>query len=681
MIPASCRRPWCAIAIVAVRMLMLATVESFAPLIQQQPAFLNRRSARPFTLPPQQQQPNFFLNMAMINNSDIRIGDDDDDDFDDIPADWTEDDIVKELQEMDETAAAIIVGDDDDDSAIEDEDVDVVSKLASEIDLLNMDVDDLELDIDDDEDDIEIDEDDDLIEETSYDYDDNDDNDSLLVANAAAGGIAEWDEEEDGGDYELQDDPDDPNYTKQKELVEAAIEASKQRAAESIEDIVVTPEQMEQLPFYEQIQERFKTINTLTPEDIEGVTTDLDDAVANAPDLLQDEPYPRHEPGEINLLENYGLTDDDLEELDDVYKDVAERVQQPQWNKLTELQEAGAYDNLSNDTIDELNACAKHMLFGKKRNGTAAYDIMKWLKYDLSFNVSNLMLAAVKHNPTAPVLFAHWYPQLVHCERYQQARDRNYEFNMDDVQQADLEELKTYYAGFGYEEIPTKAPAETGIINVEELDEEETKMAAFENWIIDVYNPECDRKDLDDEDITDEDNIFSDEYITPQHPDRPLSQELEDEVEDWLEEREGLPAAVAEAVCQLTDYELVHDEEFQKEFRGHLIIACSGSMEDLDTAEMITARFRKEFGKQLWVETRVISLATDEDNVFEIWLESFNIDLLHSKHRAMGITRNWDGPAEVDAKQLEYLVDKVGYLISDDSRYSYFLESEYAEYA
>merc|ERR1712100_509172 len=114
------------------------------------------------------------------------------------------------------------------------------------------------------------------------------------------------------------------------------------------------------------------------------------------------------------------------------------------------------------------------------------------------------MLSAIRHNPNAPVLFQHWYPQLVTYERYQHARDRNYDFTWDDVENADIAELERYYAGFGYSEIPRRAPSETGIISLEDLDEEEIKMAAFENWMKEVYNPEWDRKDFDDDGFQDE---------------------------------------------------------------------------------------------------------------------------------------------------------------------------------
>lgn len=127
------------------------------------------------------------------------------------------------------------------------------------------------------------------------------------------------------------------------------------------------------------------------------------------------------------------------------------------------------------------------------------------------------------------------------------------------------------------------------------------------------------------------------------------------------------------------DYEVENDPEFEREFRGHLVIACTGMDSDLEVAEKITLRFQKEFGKKVFVETRVMALAREEDSVFEIWLESYEVDLLHSKRRATSDAEGWKGPATVDDVQLNHLVDKVGFLISDKARYSYRWEFDFAD--
>ena len=93
--------------------------------------------------------------------------------------------------------------------------------------------------------------------------------------------------------------------------------------------------------------------------------------------------------------------------------------------------------------------------------------------------------------------------------------------------------------------------------------------------------------------------------------------------------------------------------------------------EDLEIAEKITARMGERFGKKIYVETRVMAHAREEDCVFEVWLESYEIDLLHSKKRATSNPDGWKGPAECDDKQIEHLLDEVEFLISDDARYNY----------
>jgi hypothetical protein len=233
-------------------------------------------------------------------------------------------------------------------------------------------------------------------------------------------------------------------------------------------------------------------------------------------------------------------------------------------------------------------------------------------------------------------------------------------------------------------------PAETGVISLEYMDEEEIKMAAFENWMKEVYNPEWDRKDFDDDEMRDEDNVFSEFYVPPQHPDLPTFEDALDDLNDWHDEighDDDEHVKENPEIKEYRDmmgekfvYNVKHDEEFQKEFRGHLVVACTGDDTDLEIAEKITNRFEKEFGKQVYVETRVEALARQEDNVFEVWLESYEIDLLHSKKRATSNSKGWTGPANCDDKQIDFLVSRVRFLISDDARYSYRMDLDLEAY-
>ncbi len=514
--------------------------------------------------------------------------------------------------------------------------------------------------------------------------------------------LEEWDAiAGDGQDYPLEDEPSDPNYQKQKELLEESTKATDQwRSDEQFDELdyimnKMTPEEaeeMEQTPFQRQVEEKVKGM-LLTTQDVldylGGDENNLERQVAEVSDLMDDDPYPRFDAdGVPNFLEkDIGVTDDDMEALDNAWKTLRKAQQREPWDKVTFKDMNTDWGAMPNQTLEEMEACLEEL-------GGSAYNVTRWLLYDLDFNVSNLFLAAVKHNPQAPILFQHWYPQLVTYQRYQNVRDRNFDFSWEDVEQADITELERYYAGFGYDEIPEKAPAETGIISVEELDEEELRMAAFENWMADVYNPELDRKDFDDDEIRDEDNVFSDFYDPPQHPDLPSYEDAVDDVKNWVEDTEGNYdeddddwsednpdeiKAYRNLLGRDYKYKVIRDDEFTKLFRGHLIVACSAEESDLEVAEKITLRMDEAFGKQVFVETRVMAHARPEDNVFEIWLESYEIDLLHSKKRAMSNNKNWKGPAECDDQQIDYLVERVGFLISDESRYSYRMELEAAD--
>lgn len=439
-----------------------------------------------------------------------------DSDPEDVPEDWDEEDILAELDgELEDITAPIVDDGVEDASAVAGKSEATDEDDTDEIDLDEIDLDEIDLDLDDDDDDESGDED--LVEEEDESavvarYDDDE------FETEYYDDEIEWDEDEDGGNYELQDDPDDPNYMRQKELVEEAIQASEKRRSDESFDATsfveneVTEKDAElfdQLPMMEELRAKVSGM-LLTEDDITEI--DLENDLSTVTDLMDDDPYLRHEEGEANILhESVGLTDDDMQSLDDSYKEAKAVADAEPWDKVM-LKDMTGWDGLSNKTVEEMEACLDEI-------GGSAYNVTRWLLYDLDFNVSNLMLSAIKHNPKAPILFQHWYPQLVTYERYQHARDRNYDFNWQDIDDADVGELERYYAGFGYTEIPTKAPAETGIISLEDLDEEEIKMAAFENWMTTVYNPEADRKDFDDDELRDEDNVFSDFYQHPQHPD------------------------------------------------------------------------------------------------------------------------------------------------------------------
>jgi hypothetical protein len=503
---------------------------------------------------------------------------------------------------------------------------------------------------------------------------DGEDEETVPYLGGETDGDDEWEEEEDEEEYPLEDDPEDPNYMAQKKLVQEAIERRTQVAAdkdfEPLEYMMnkMTDEEAALLDATSLQQEVEAMVETIEVDEKAIEKLDLLEEMEKAPELMDVDPWDNI--GETDIL-GTGLSDDDLEEMDKSWKDITDVEGTEMWDKVSLKNLEADWDNLSNETLFEMDAALEEI-------GGSAYNCTRWLLYDLEFNVSNLILASVKHNKEAPILFQHWYPQLLTYERYEHARERNFDFNWEDVQGSDISELERYYAGFGYTEIPKKAPAETGIIGLEDLDEEELKMAAFENWHKEVYNPEWDRKDFDDDTMRDEDNVFSNFYEAPNHPDLPTYEDAQEDLEEWQEEIGDDPEdqEYRDMMGKEFKYTVNKDTEFENEFRGHLIVACGPFDEDLEIAEKITERMTKEYGKQVYVETRVLAYALEEDFVFEVWLESYDIELLHSKKRAAANAKDWSGPVECDDNQIDWLTEQVGFLISDDSRYSYRMDTD-----
>ncbi len=412
---------------------------------------------------------------------------------------------------------------------------------------------------------------------------------------------------------------------------------------------------------------------TLEASDLDGM--DVQKEMLESPALFDDEPYIG---ANRTNIAGTGITDEDMEALDKSWKNINEATDKEHWNKVAATQFEFDYDAYPKQYHYDMQETAVEI-------GSASYNVYPWLKYDMGFNVSNLVLAAVKHNPDAPVILQHWYPQLMVCERYQHARDRNFDFTWEDVNNADMEELERYYLGFGYTEIPKKVQSETGMISFEETDEQETKMAAMEKWMLDVYNSEWDRKDFDDEDIKDEDNVFSDNFKMPQHPDLPAWEDAQEDIAGWKaefdEDSDGEVDAESikyrDQMGQSIDFTNAQDDDFQKNFRGHLVVACGNFEEDLETAERITERMEKEFGNSIYTETKIYQHAMPADNLFEVWLESYEIDLLHSKRRAFMGVDGWEGKADVTDEQMEYLVKEVSKLTSEDARNSFRWSEEH----
>ena len=517
----------------------------------------------------------------------------------------------------------------------------------------------------------------------------------------------------------LDDVPSDPNYKLAKETILSQVEARKTLAEreskvprnfESPESITRTfdyilnemsDEERAELENDVDLQEVEKIVSKnnmmLTEDDLKDIIitddtgeTMLDPkAIAEAGSFDDDrgiDAFPsssNDEDGENLVYPTNGAFDEsDLVDIDDkikAYKEARARLENQTYfgedHTFAYLDVEKDWPRLSNETQDEILDVIENS------NTMASPEPEMWLMYDLKFNVTNLILASFKHNPEAPIMFTQWMPQLEVYARYADQREKEFHWTWDDVEQADMEELERYYKGIGYDSIPKKDPSETGVITLDEseMDDEEREMLALENWYDEVYNEETANLLFDDENFEPRDNVYDDDFGSSSSD---KSTALE---EKFMKEFEAFEREFSEETQEWRDqfatvekFEYRDDPEGQKEFRGHLVIACTPTEDDVDLAEKITERFRDEFGKAVFVETRVLGHARMEDNVFEVWLESYEIDLLHSKRQAFINSKLWDGPSEVDDKQLEYLVDEVKYLISDDARYSYRM-SDYSE--
>jgi len=568
-------------------------------------------------------------------------------------------------------------------------------------------------DDDDDDDDTSnnaVEESEDTNETEEVDYDEDDDVD---------------DEEEEEEHTPLQDDPDDPNYTAQKALIETSIQNRKTLAA------------VKELTFGEGSNERLQTnIGEFLDEQLAeaGVDSKLIDELMGNMEVSEEEasaaiegenekmqeaydaatgegervgiPYDRREaflrnmgsgpdvfPADDDPLmmssddedteggsSDSSILNDDLVKLQSALEDLVGTTRgfadgSTIQNKQAMIDPDRELALLDEQTLDEielcLNASATDANDLEYKESIKNEDPIRWILYDRNFNVTNLMLASCKYNPGAPLLLNHWMPQLCVFSKYADAREREFVWTWDDCADIEMDELARYYKGLGYDEIPTFSPKDTNVVEIEtKYDDEMITMAAFEHWMDEVYNPEDEDLYFDDDAFQPENNVYDFNYGME---DTDEVKAFEIELDEFKMEHTNETQEWRDNFAKEKNYTVIVDEEAVKDFRGYLVVACCGSDSDVELAERITARMGEAHGKQVHVETRVYSHARESDNVYEIWLESYDITLLHSKRGANYNAKAWDGPADVDEKQMVYLVDKVGHLIGDDSRYSYHL--------
>ena len=520
----------------------------------------------------------------------------------------------------------------------------------------------------------------------------------------------------------LDDIPSDPNYKLAKETILSQVAERKRlrdmdtkvpRSFTTVESVTRTMDYImngmtddERTELEKDVDliefERILSINNnalLTEDDVKDVLIDDDEdegkiQIINPQAILDagtydDDRGPEAFPSSTididgeNLVypKNSPFTEKDLAELDDqirAYKVARERLNNQTYfgeeQVFAYLDIERDWPLLSNETQDEILDVIENS------NTMASPEPEMWLMYDLKFNVTNLILAAFKHSGgAAPIIFTQWMPQLEVYARYADQRSKNFEWTWDDVENADITELERYYKGIGYDAIPLKEEGETGIITLDTspMDDEEREMLALENWMDEVYNEESDNLLFDDENFEPRDNVFDPDYS----PSKSSTDKSSVQVDKFLKEFDTFEREFSEESQEWRDqfatvekFEYRDDPDGQAAFRGHLVVACPDLDDDLQLAKTISKRFKDEFDKAVRVETRVLGHARKEDNVFEVWLESYEIDLLHSKRQAFINSKLWTGPSDVDDKQLDYLVEKVRYLISDESRYSYSID-------
>lgn len=494
----------------------------------------------------------------------------------------------------------------------------------------------------------------------------------------------------------LQDDPDDPNYNAQKKLVEETV--ARRENLKAFQDNVEGPdspqflrknliefidEQFEKAGLDDKVVEKYTKKLKVTAKEAEEAIQNDEDADLSLIDkklnlLTEMGSGPDAFPSDGDPIMAGGIKNEDLVRLQNALERLVGTIQGYEDGSLVDNKQAiirpqYELDRLDPETLDEINLClnatatdADGVEYGESIKNE---DPLRWLLYDLDFDVANLMLASCKHNPEAPLILNHWMPQLCAYRRYADIREKRFRFTWEDCENSDISELQRYYEGLGYTEIPTFTPKETNIVELEtQYDQEDMTMAAFENWMDEVYVEEEEDLYFDDEEFQPENNVFDENYGLD---DSDQVTTFKSELKDFYAEHRNQTKEWKNKYVRETNYTVIQDKEGAEQFRGHLVVACCGSDKDLELAEKITQRMKDEFDKQIYVETRVYSHARQEDNLYEIWLESYDIELLHSRRGAFYNAKQWFGPADVDDKQLDNIVERVRYMISDDARYSY----------
>jgi len=513
--------------------------------------------------------------------------------------------------------------------------------------------------------------DDDEYDEDYYDEEDDEEND----------------EENDEEDVESEEDKEWIAEEKKVRMMikdlDEATEAIKKLDVDEVVD-TLSPEDIEELMESDDVEaealERAEKI-MLTEKDLSKVTEEDRLDAASSDDLDPDDIFPKD--GDWIYGSNSTLKQKDFLEFEEVYEQLESAKEQLRTG-AAEIRNIDMIDDdyvmmnvLDEETRTEILNLDDELPPDEEGDPeeTKLHEQRRRLIYDLDFNITNVFLASFKHNPNAPVILEHWMWEMRNWTRYEYVRQNNFNFTWDDVDNADTVELEEYWKGAGTDGIPS--PSKNENPNIVEWDEsplnyEEEYMLALETWMDEVYK-EDDDINLDDEDLMPSDNPAAPEHGVLENDEIPP--ELKD-VEEFEEKYSHMSQEWRNEYVKRKDYEV--ESRLDSEFRGHLVIACSPSAEDLKVSEELTLRMEKEFGEKVFVETRVVGHAKPEDYLYEIWLESWEIELLHSKRRAV-FQRDWNGPRDMSEEYIDELVSRVDFYISDDYRYSFLLGEDGVE--
>ncbi len=107
--------------------------------------------------------------------------------------------------------------------------------------------------------------------------------------------------------------------------------------------------------------------------------------------------------------------------------------------------------------------------------------------------------------------------------------------------------------------------------------------------------------------------------------------------------------------------------------RGTLVVVTgpvTGGDKDLDDVDRLTSAVNEEFGDVVNVEHRV--QGTTEDNLFEVWIEAYEHDLLFSRRSAV-YGKEWEGARDLGEGEEEVgrIINLVKDAVSDDAKFSY----------